>query len=60
VASIAITVRDAGHVVAAINIAAPAVRMDRARQDRLIGELRNAVARLEEALCDSATGAWRG
>ena len=60
VASIAMPVRDgAGRVRAAINIAAPAVRMDRARQDALLNELRNAVARLEEALRDRAKSAAR-
>jgi DNA-binding IclR family transcriptional regulator len=61
VASIAIAVRDvAGRAVAAINIAAPAVRIDRARQDRLLGDLRNAVSRLEEALRDRAAGVPEG
>jgi len=56
VASIAMTVRDVGgRALAAINIAAPAVRMDRVRQDSLLGELRIAVARLEEALPSPAT-----
>ena len=59
-ASIAMTVReDAGRVVAAINIAAPAVRMDRARQDELLADLRNAVARLEDALRRRANDARR-
>ncbi len=50
-ASIAMTVRDAtGRVVSALNVAAPAVRMDRARQDRMLVDLRNAAVRLEEAL----------
>jgi IclR family acetate operon transcriptional repressor len=50
-ASLAMTARDvAGRVVAAISVAAPAVRMDRHRQDSMLSELRIAVARLEEAL----------
>ncbi len=57
VASIAMVVRDvAGRVVAAINVAGPVVRMDRARQDILLEELRSAVARLEGALRERATG----
>jgi len=57
-ASIAMSVRDAaGRVVAAIHVAAPAVRMDRARQDRLLGDLRKAVAALEKEIRDRAAGA---
>src|SRR5262249_12462367 len=58
VASVARTVRDgSGHVVAAINGAAPAGRSDRTRQDRLLGDLRSAVARLEQALRDRVADA---
>jgi DNA-binding IclR family transcriptional regulator len=58
VASIAITVRDVGgRVVGAINLAGPVVRMDRARQERLLGHLRGAVARLEDALRGRAMAA---
>jgi IclR family acetate operon transcriptional repressor len=56
-ASIAMAVRDlAGRVVAAINVAAPAVRMDRLRQDSMLAELRIAVGRLEAALREHAAG----
>jgi len=59
-ASIAMTVRDAaGRVVAAINVAAPAIRLDRARQDVLLGELREAVASLEGALAARSAGHLR-
>jgi DNA-binding IclR family transcriptional regulator len=58
-ASVAMTVRDvSGRVVAAISVAAPAVRMPRTRQDSMLGDLRIAVARLEEALRDRATEGW--
>jgi DNA-binding IclR family transcriptional regulator len=61
VASIAMTVRDgAGRVRAAVNIAAPAVRLDRVRQDRLLDDLRDAVARLEAALRERTMAAERG
>jgi len=51
VASIAVAVRDGtGRAVAAINVAAPAGRMDAARQCGLLEEVRRAAARLEEAL----------
>jgi DNA-binding IclR family transcriptional regulator len=44
-ASVAMPVRDvAGRVVAALNIAVPAIRLDRARQDALVDELRSKVA----------------
>jgi DNA-binding IclR family transcriptional regulator len=57
-ASIAMTVRDvAGRVVGAINVTAPALRMDRARQDSMLGELRKAVVSLERALRERAAGA---
>jgi DNA-binding IclR family transcriptional regulator len=56
-ASVAMTVRDAaGRVVGAINIAVPAVRFDRLRQERLVQDLRNAVAELEEALRERTEG----
>jgi DNA-binding IclR family transcriptional regulator len=51
VASVAATARDrAGRPVAAISVAGPVARMDAARRDLLAGEVRAAVARLEEAL----------
>jgi len=60
-ASIAMSVRDAaGRVVAAINVAAPAIRMDRLRQERMLGDLWIAVARLQEALHDRAAGVEDG
>lgn len=59
--SIAMTVRDAGgRVVAAINVAAPAIRMDRLRQDGMLADLRVAVAQVEEALRARAAGAEGG
>jgi IclR family transcriptional regulator, acetate operon repressor len=51
VASIAVTVRDGtGRAAAAINVAGPVSRMDAARQDVLLEEVRRAAARLEQAL----------
>lgn len=60
-ASVAMTVRDAtGRVVAAINVAAPAIRMDRLRQESMLADLRVAVAGLEEALRARAAGSADG